>query len=177
MQAKTMEGLLGARINMDMTATPMRVFKEARRKGDTATMERAMGYVNEFSDTAEQYKAEADEGMKEDAKEAREQAEKEREESMEKRRLEREKTEEKTAERRETDGQSVQERQDRVEISEEGRTLLREEAGAASAAEGTTGADAPAVGEPVLYTSAGVADVETEGGKSAIKGKQVNCYI
>ena len=67
MHTKTMEGLIGARTNMNMTEVPMRVFKEARRKGDTATMERAMGYVNDFQDRAYDYKDKADEGMKEDA--------------------------------------------------------------------------------------------------------------
>lgn len=72
MNTKTMEGLVGARTNMNLMNTPMRVFKEARRKGDTATMERAMGYADEFSGKAEDYKAEADKGMEEDAREARE---------------------------------------------------------------------------------------------------------
>ncbi len=68
MNTKTMEGLIGARTNMDLVNTPMRVFKEARRKGDLGTMERAMGYVNEFEDNADDYKTVADEGMKEEAK-------------------------------------------------------------------------------------------------------------
>ena len=75
MNTKTMEGLVGASTNMEMVNTPFRVFREARRRGDTATMERAMGYMNEFSEKAESYKVKADEGMKEDAKEAREKAE------------------------------------------------------------------------------------------------------
>ena len=86
MHAKTMEGLIGARTNMDMTNVPMRVFKEARRKGDTATMERAMGYVRDFEDHAYQYKDKADEGMKEEAEEAREEEKLAREEAIEKRR-------------------------------------------------------------------------------------------
>ena len=89
MHTKTMEGLIGARTNMNLMNTPMRVFKEARRKGDTETMERAMGYVGDFSDKAEEYKAEADKGMEEDAKEARKKAELQREEAVRKRREER----------------------------------------------------------------------------------------
>ena len=58
MHTKTMEGLIGARTNMNMMNTPMRVYKEARRKGDLDTMERAMGYANECSDRAEEYKEE-----------------------------------------------------------------------------------------------------------------------
>ena len=34
MNTKTMEGLVGARTNMNLVNTPMRVFKEARRKGN-----------------------------------------------------------------------------------------------------------------------------------------------
>lgn len=66
MNTKTMEGLVGAGNSIHMINTPMRIFKEGRRKGDTATMERAMGYVSEFQGKAEQYKSEATEGMKED---------------------------------------------------------------------------------------------------------------
>lgn len=42
MHTKTIEGLVGASTNVNLLNTPMRVFKEARRRGDTATMERAM---------------------------------------------------------------------------------------------------------------------------------------
>ena len=96
MNARTMEGLVGARTNMDLINTPMRVYKEARRRGDTATMERAMGYAGEFSDKAEEYKAEADKGMEEDAREAREKVKLERKEAVRKRREEREKPEDNT---------------------------------------------------------------------------------
>ena len=89
MNTKTMEGLVGARTNMNLVNTPMRVFKEARRKGDTAPMERAMGYVVEFSEKAEDYKAEADKGMEEDAREAREKEKFQREEAVRRRREER----------------------------------------------------------------------------------------
>ena len=84
-----MEGLIGARTNMNMTKVPMRVYKEARRKDDFATMERAMGYVNEFENKAYQYKSEADEGMKEEAEESREKEKLAREQAIEKRREER----------------------------------------------------------------------------------------
>ena len=85
MHVKTMEGLVGAGTNMNLLNTPLRVFKEARRRGDTATMERAMGYVSEFDGKVEEYKAETDEGMKEDAKDAKEKAELEREKAIQKR--------------------------------------------------------------------------------------------
>lgn len=100
MNTKTMEGLIGAGKNINLVNTPMRVFKEARRKGDTAKMERAMGYVNEFEDKAGEYRAQADEGTQEEAKENRKKAELEREEAIRKRREERERPEEEIAARR-----------------------------------------------------------------------------
>ena len=148
MNTKTMEGLVGARTNMNLLNTPMRVFKEARRKGDTATMERAMGYVGEFSDKAEDYKAEADKGMEEDAKEAREKAKLQREEAIQKRREEREKLEERIEENRNADTNT-----DTVEISEEGKVLLKDNVDS-----GSTGSDEikmDALKEPATYTKTG----------------------
>ena len=63
MNSKTMEGLIGARTNMELLDTPFRVYKEARLKGDTARMEQAMGYMSDFHEAAYEYKEEADEGM------------------------------------------------------------------------------------------------------------------
>lgn len=94
MQTKTMEGLIGAGINMKMTDVPMRVYKEARRKDDFATMERAMGYVGDFAKKSQEYETLADDGMKEDVKAAREEAEEKRQETIENRREEYEKTQE-----------------------------------------------------------------------------------
>ena len=116
MNVKTMEGLVGARTNLNLMNTPFRVFKDARRKGDLATMERAMGYVDEFSDKADEYQAEADKGMEEDAKEAREKERLEREKAIERRREDREKLEERLK-----TGQEL----DTVELSEEGQKLLK----------------------------------------------------
>lgn len=90
MRAKTMEGLIGARTNMELMNTPFRVFKEARRKGDVAKMKRAMGYMNECQEDANEYKAIADDGMKEDAEDTQKIAEKQREEMIKNRREERE---------------------------------------------------------------------------------------
>ena len=141
MNTKTMEGIVGARTNMNLLNTPMRVYKEARRKGDTATMERAMGYVGEFSDKAEDYKAEADKGMEEDAKESREKAKLQREEAIQKRREEREKLEERIEENRDADT-------DTVEISEEGKVLLKDNVDFDEI-------KMDAVKEPVTYTKTG----------------------
>ena len=88
MHTKTMEGLIGARTNMNLVDTPMRVYKEAIRKGDLGAMERAMGYANDFKGRAEEYKKVADEGMEKEAEEAKEKEKLEREEELEKKREE-----------------------------------------------------------------------------------------
>ena len=150
MHTKTMEGLVGARTNMNLMNTPMRVFKEARRKGDTATMERAMGYVDDFSDKAKEYQAEADKGMEEDAKEARKKAELQREEAVRKRREEREKLEAKIEENRNADTNA-----DTVEISEDGKVLLKDNLDTDAVGVETDVVMSDAVKEPVTYTKAG----------------------
>ena len=150
MHTKTMEGLIGARTNMNLMNTPMRVFKEARRKGDTETMERAMGYVGDFSDKAEEYKAEADKGMEEDAKVARKKAELQREEAVQKRREEREKLEAKIEENRNADTNA-----DTVEISEEGKVLSKDNLDTDAVGVETDVVKSDAVKEPVTYTKAG----------------------
>lgn len=156
MHTKTMEGLIGARTNMEMLNTPFRVFKEARRKGDTAMMERAMGYMGEFHEDAYEYKAEADEGMKKDAEETRKIAEKQREEAIQKRREEREELEKRLEENREEKRDA-----DTVTISEEGKVLLKgSESATDTETEGmdtdTAASPKPKMDlEPVIYTSTG----------------------
>ncbi len=170
MNSKTMEGLVGARTNMNLLNTPMRVFKEARRKGDMATMERAMGYVGEFSDKAEEYKAEADKGMEEDARAAREKAKLQREEAIQKRREEREKLEEKIEENRDADTNT-----DTVEISEEGKVLLKDNIDSNST--GSDEIEADTVKEPVAYTKTGES-VESQLVKSAsVSGSALDMKI
>jgi len=158
MNAKTMEGLVGARVNMNLMDTPMRVYKEARRKGDMAAMERAMGYVGDFSARAQEYKAEADEGMKKDAEETRKIAEEQREEAIQKRREEREELEERIEENRNADANT-----DTVEISEEGKVLLKDNIDSDST--GADGTKTDAIKEPVTYTKTGEA-VPSEQGAS-----------
>ena len=152
MHTKTMEGLIGARTNMEMLNTPFRVFKEARRKGDTAMMERAMGYMGDFHEDAYEYKEVADEGMKKDVEETRKIAEEQREEMIQNRRDEREEQQKKLEEeRKENKGDNIV---DTVEISEDGKVLLKEN---------TDGTDVEADAspkpkadlEPVFYSSAG----------------------
>lgn len=159
MHTKTMEGLVGARTNMELVNTPMRVYKDARRRGDTAVMERAMGYAADFSDRTAAYRAEADEGMEEDAKEAREKEKTMREEALRKRREEREKQEERIEESR-------NECADTLELSGEGRALAQElkKSDARSPEPSDTGGEAePAPGAKAAQTDA---TLQPEGGFS-----------
>ena len=117
MHTKTMEGLAGASMNMKLMNTPMRVYKEAERRGDTAVMERAMGYTCDFADKAKDYQKTTEKGMEEDAKEAREKAKTEQENAIMKRKEEREEQEKRIAESRNGDT-------DTVSISESGKAAL-----------------------------------------------------
>ena len=152
MHAQTMEGLVGAKTSHDIMKVPVRVFKEARRRGDTATMERAMGYANDFAVKAEEYKNEADEGMKKDAEEAKEKAEKAREKLIEKRKEERERLEERIEESRETGD-------DKVEISEAGKDLLQGNSSEEIVTE-SKGKTNSVNREPVTYTKEGKTNTE-----------------
>lgn len=98
MIAKTAGNLIGANVAMNEIRTPMKVYKEARARGDTATMERAMGYVNSLNEDAWEYKKKADEGLKEEAVEAKEKERLEREELANRIRENREETEKRLAE-------------------------------------------------------------------------------
>ena len=104
-------------MSMKLMNTPMRVYKEAERRGDTAVMEQAMGYASDFADKAEDYRKTTEKGMKEDAKEAREKANTEQENAIRKRREQREEMEKKIAESRNGD-------MDTVSISESGKAAL-----------------------------------------------------
>ncbi len=152
MNTKTMEGLVGARRNIDLVNTPMRVYNQAERQGNMGAMERAMGYVHEFADKAEDYKTKAYEGMKEEAKEAREQARLEREKAIQKHKEEREKFEERIEENKETDI---------VEVSEEGKVLLKDNTMFDNTDVAETKVDS--VKQPVIYTKTGdISQVEQD---------------
>ena len=71
MQAKTATGLIGANAYLQETRVPVKVYREAKAEGDTAKMERAMGYVEKLGSSAIEYKKQADKGLKEEAKQAR----------------------------------------------------------------------------------------------------------
>lgn len=153
MHAKTMEGLIGARTNMELLNTPFRVYKEARLEGDTAKMDRAMGYMKDFHEEACEYEEAADEGMKEDAEENRRIAEAQRGELIRKCKEEREKLEERIEENRNTDTEAGEAGACLLEISEEGRALLKDNADPDSA--GSDGIKADAVKKSVIYTRTG----------------------
>ena len=154
MHTKTMEGLAGASMNMKLLNTPFRVYKDAERRGDTAVMERAMGYVGEFADKAEDYQKKAEKGMEEDAKEAREKAKTEQENAIRKRKEEREELEKRIAESRKEDT-------DTISISENGKTDSVQ-TGADNGIPVEETADAIKM-EPVIYTKTGEASKSESG--------------
>lgn len=84
MNVKTMEGLMGANANINLAKTPMRVYEEAQIKGEEDKMERAMGYVGDFSGKALTYAENTNEGLIEEAEEAREEQRAELEKEAEK---------------------------------------------------------------------------------------------
>lgn len=120
MKAGSMEGLIGASLNMKLTRTPMRVFKEAERKGDTEVMKRAMGYVTEFQEKAHECSDRAQEELAKELKEERKEEEIRREQAQE-RKEETKKYVEKIQENNKADTPKT----DSVEISEEGKLVLK----------------------------------------------------
>ena len=160
MHTKTMEGLAGASMNMKLLNTPFRGYKDAERRGDTAVMERAMGYVGEFADKAEDYQKKAEKGMEEDAKEAEEKAKTEQENAIQKRKEQREEMEKRIAERRNGDT-------DTVSISQSGQTALdgqtdSVQTGADNGISAEETVDAIKM-EPVIYTKTGEASKSESG--------------
>ena len=83
MNSGSMEGLIGANANVNIAKVPLRAYEEAERKGDTATMERSMGYFTEFSQKAAEYKEKAAEETLKEQREERAEREREAEEVLE----------------------------------------------------------------------------------------------
>ncbi len=119
-----MEGLIGASVNMKLSETPMRIYREAERRGDTAMMERAMGYVSDFQEEAQKYSDKAQEELAKELKEERREQELKRDQAIEKRREEAKEYKEKLKESNKSDIQKA----DSVEISEEGKMVLENNA-------------------------------------------------
>lgn len=156
MNTKVMEGLAGASTSMNLLKTPMRVYKEARLRGDTAVMERAAGYVGDFAGRAEEYKTEAYKGMKEEAKDAKKRAEEERMEAAKRRKEERAELEKRIEENRikdaamtRADGKSLPE--DNIQNGGEGPD-----------GKVTGSTENAAASKPVIYTKTG--DTQAEAG-------------
>ena len=143
MKAGSMEGLIGASINMELTRTPFRVYKEAERKGDTAAMERAMGYVVDFQEKAHECSDRAQEELPKELEEERREQEIRREEALERR----EETEEFIESVRKNNKDTSE--TDSVEISEEGRAVLENSPQAEQASPSLENTDIK------LYTSEG----------------------
>lgn len=119
MKAGSMEGLIGASVNMKLSRTPMRVYREAERRGDTAVMKRAMGYVTDFQEKAYECSDRAQEELAKELKEERKEQEIRREQA-----LERKETAKEYVEKIQENNKSDILETDSVEISEEGRTVL-----------------------------------------------------
>lgn len=120
MKAGSMEGLIGASINMKISRTPMRVFKQAELKGDTETMKRAMGYVVEFREKAHECSDRAQEALPKELEEERKEEETRRNEAQ--KRVEKTKDYiEKVQEKNKPDTA----KKDSAEISEEGKVMLK----------------------------------------------------
>ena len=120
MKAGSMEGLIGASVNMKLSQTPMRVFKEAERRGDTEVMERAMGYVTDFQEKAQECSDRAQEELAKELKEERKEQEIKRQQALERK----EETKEYVEKIQENNKSNVS-ATDRVEISEEGKIVLK----------------------------------------------------
>lgn len=120
MKAGSMEGLIGASVNMKLSRTPMRVYKEAERRGDMEVMKRAMGYVVDFQGKAHEYSDRAQEELAKELKEERKEQESRREQALEHKEKIKEYVE-KIQENNKTDSSET----DSVEISEEGRVVLK----------------------------------------------------
>ena len=156
MIARTAEGLIGANAAVKEIRTPMKVYKEARARGDDATMKRAMGYVDKFNGDAWEHKAKADEGLKQEAVEAKEKARLDREELEQRLKENRRETEKRIEEARNGENAAEAAVNAVQNTSEDGKTELENPLEAAEAATKETEAAADLIA-PVTYTKDGAA--------------------
>lgn len=124
MKAGSMEGLIGADVNLKMSQTPMRVYREAERRGDTEAMKRAMGYVTDFQEKAYEYSDRSQEELAGELKEEREEQEARLEQARERREEAKE-----YAEKTQESNAPIEPQTDRVEISKEGEAALKNNTG------------------------------------------------
>lgn len=83
MNTKIIEGLVGANNNISLSSVPMRVYNEARSRGDVDVMGRAMEYFGKSIQKVNEYSKKADIGMKEEVEKAIEEKRLERENEVE----------------------------------------------------------------------------------------------
>ncbi len=120
MKAGSMEGLIGANVNMKLSNTPMRVYKEAELRGDTKVMKRAMEYVTDFQEKAQKYSNKAQEELAKELKEERKEQEIRREQTLEQKEEAKE-----YIEKIQENNKSDISKTDSIEISEEGKKILK----------------------------------------------------
>lgn len=82
MHIQTMEGLLGAKTNMNMLEGPIRIYREAERRGDLGAMERAGNYITEFAGRKDDYRKEIEKGMEQEREDSRKEKKKEQQEGQ-----------------------------------------------------------------------------------------------
>lgn len=148
MKAGTMEGLIGASMHANLAETPVRIYKDAERKGDTATMERAMGYAEQLTRKAHACQDQAEDELRKEMKENREEQKIQQKEQIEKHREEGKEQREISAEPSVDDTEAVV--SEKSPISSSDKSGMTEDKNIAS--------DLP---EPKIYSSAGTI-VETE---------------
>lgn len=120
MKAGSMEGLIGADVNMRLSNTPMRVYRDAERRGDTKVMERAMAYATDFQEKAQKYSNKAQEELTKELKEERKEQEIRRKQAFERK----EETKEYIEKIQENNKSDIS-KTDSIEISEEGKKILK----------------------------------------------------
>ncbi|HBH94446.1 MAG TPA: hypothetical protein DDX91_01750 [Ruminococcaceae bacterium] len=158
MIAKTQEGLIGANNAMNVIRTPMKVFYEARARGDKATMDRAMGYAGEINEDAWKHKYSTDEALKEEAEENNAKAEKEAEALAQRIEENRDKPEERIEEGRSDGLQTVT----GVKTEENGDGVSDECKSTNSAEKIGTGENCSGT-EPITYDESGrISSLETD---------------
>lgn len=157
MNVKTMEGLAGASISIQLTAAPMSATKEAERKGDMDKMQRALGYASMLTEQAESYSEKASQGMELDAEEAKKQEELQQEKLAETKKAKAEAQKKQAEAESGTEEQAKVPQYDSVEISKEGRYQAE--------LSGPTPSNPAAVAENITYNQSGeIAETVQEAG-------------
>ena len=151
MNVKTMEGLVGAKSNSNLSDTAMGVYRQAVQKGDTATAQRALGYAGDMVNQAEAYETKAKEGMKEDTNELNEKAKAQQEKIIEKRREDQKDLENQIEQSRKPNGDTIQISKEGKPVSPETSDTETEIAHSAQIPSNTDTLEMPSV----LYNSAG----------------------